>query len=181
MIKSEQEAEGGNLAEMEIPRGWKLASSHMVFKGVQVAVKGLAVNVAKASGNADSFYSALNSGCDFGVEVPNSRWNHFTGGMVPGWSSYDEDPNCWRESRWKTNVRHASFIDGHELFDNKFFNMSPMESKVTDPCQRMALEHAYEALHSAGYSRKQLMQACSARSPASKYVVILLVLSLSVL
>jgi len=37
--------------------------------------------------------------------------------------------------------------------------MSVLESKVTDPCQRLALESAYESLHMAGYTKKSLMQA----------------------
>lgn len=156
-IKLAQEEDAGSLLEMDIPRGWKYVASHSVYKGVQVAVRGVSLNMPTKVENMTSDFAALAVGADFGVEVPFLRWNHFQGEYVTG--MYDPDPNCFHTNRFRTNIRHASFVDGPYLFDNKFFNMSLLESKVTDPCQRLALEGAYEALHMAGYNKKALMQA----------------------
>merc|ERR1712216_991403 len=105
----------------------------------------------------DSLHGPMCSGTDFTVEIPFMRWNHFDG--QPWSGMYNPDPKCYMYNRFQTSIKHATFIEGQDLFDNKFFNMSILESKVTDPCQRLALEGAYEALHMAGYSRKGLMQA----------------------
>lgn len=57
-----------------------------------------------------------------------------------------------------TYARHASFIDGVDLFDNRFFGISSNEAAAIDPQQRHSLEVAYAACHAAGRSRKQLMK-----------------------
>merc|ERR1740138_1446178 len=71
---------------------------------------------------------------------------------------YSAEPDCWRYNRHLYNIKHGTFMEGSELFDNKFFNMSILEAKVTDPNQRLVLEGAYESLFQAGYTRKSLMQ-----------------------
>ena len=57
-----------------------------------------------------------------------------------------------------TYARHASFFDGVDLFDNRFFGISSNEAAAIDPQQRHTLEVAYAACHEAGRSRKQLMK-----------------------
>jgi len=156
-IKENYSTESGSLKDQEIPRGWKLAASHYIYKGVQVAVRGVSTNMPTKLENMDAFHSTMLQGTDFTVDIPFSRWNHFEGDPWAG--MYDPDPKCYMYSRVKTSIKHATFIDGQDLFDNKFFNMSILESKVTDPCQRLALEGAYEALHMCGWNRKGLMQA----------------------
>ena len=54
---------------------------------------------------------------------------------------------------------HGSFIDGIELFDNKFFGISPVESRGMDPGQRHILETSYEALYFSGFQKKSLMRS----------------------
>jgi polyketide synthase-associated protein len=156
-IKENLATEGGSLKDQEIPRSWKLAASHYIYKGVQVAVRGVAVNMPTKMEKMDSLHGPMIQGCDFAVEIPFTRWNHFEGN--PWLGMYDPDPKCYMTNRVKTSIKHATFIEGQDLFDNKFFNMSILESKVTDPCQRLALEGAYEALHMCGWNRKGLMQA----------------------
>lgn len=55
-----------------------------------------------------------------------------------------------------TYARHASAIDGVELFDNRFFGISSNEAAAIDPQQRQHLEVAYAACHDAGRPRKDL-------------------------
>ena len=46
-------------------------------------------------------------------------------------------------------VSYGSFLCGAELFDGRFFSMSPAESAVTDPQQRLLLEASHDCLHAA--------------------------------
>lgn len=43
-------------------------------------------------------------------------------------------------------------LNGYKKFDNDFFKMTPYESKLTDPQQRLFLECSYQALQNAGYN-----------------------------
>lgn len=47
-------------------------------------------------------------------------------------------------------VRAGAVLDGIDLFDAGFFEISPRQAELTDPQQRLFLECAWEALESAG-------------------------------
>jgi acyl transferase domain-containing protein len=49
-------------------------------------------------------------------------------------------------------VRKGTTLEGAELFDAKFFGLSPREAQIIDPQQRVFLECAWEALEHAGYA-----------------------------
>jgi phthiocerol/phenolphthiocerol synthesis type-I polyketide synthase E len=51
----------------------------------------------------------------------------------------------------KTNILAKGVLEGAELFDAEFFGMSPRESEITDPQQRLFLEACWNALDDAGY------------------------------
>ncbi|CAJ1366307.1 unnamed protein product, partial [Effrenium voratum] len=125
---------------------------------IPIAVRGQAGHHALTN-DTHTWWSAVTTGTDMVVEVPFSRWGHFDG-------IYDPDPNCWMESVTfpgggilKTSVKHVQFIEGSELFDNKFFGISNMEALGMDPMQRHVLETSYEALHGAGYRKPQLLRS----------------------
>lgn len=138
----------------DIPKGWERAMNHIYQTGVPVAIRGVGVKEPVIH-HPESFWSLMSAGTDVCVSVPESRWNHDY--------YYDPEPESWRKSdfyqKFTTNVRHAGFMDGLELFDAKLFNISPAESKGMDPQQRLVLETSYEALWGAGYQKKQLMNA----------------------
>lgn len=50
----------------------------------------------------------------------------------------------------------GGFVEGVDLFDSDFFNISPRESEAMDPQQRLCLEESWKALEDAGYSEKEL-------------------------
>lgn len=49
-------------------------------------------------------------------------------------------------------VRKGTTLEGAELFDARFFGMSPREAQILDPQHRIFLECAWEALEHAGYA-----------------------------
>jgi acyl transferase domain-containing protein/acyl carrier protein len=49
-------------------------------------------------------------------------------------------------------VKAGAVLGGIEMFDAPFFGFSPREAEVIDPQQRLFLEHAWEAVESAGYN-----------------------------
>jgi len=52
-------------------------------------------------------------------------------------------------------VRARAVLDDVDLFDAKFFNMTPKEADIMDPQQRLFLECAWETLEQAGYDPEQ--------------------------
>ncbi|KAL3926242.1 MAG: hypothetical protein SGPRY_003387, partial [Prymnesium sp.] len=54
-------------------------------------------------------------------------------------------------------VQHGGFLANVELFDGRFFSISPAEINSMDPQQRLLLEDGYTALHHASHRRSTLM------------------------
>ena len=52
-------------------------------------------------------------------------------------------------------IRARGLIDGADLFDAAFFEISPLEARVMDPQQRVFLELAHHALENAGYDSQR--------------------------
>ncbi|CAJ1405861.1 unnamed protein product [Effrenium voratum] len=130
----------------ELPRHLRLAMNRQCFKGQYMAVRGLASRVSPCWG-PETFWCGAASGLDTLVDVPLIRWDHE--------KFFDPDENSWR--LYKTCARHMSVVEGVDLFDNKMFGITPAESKIMDPQQRVVLEVGYEALFSAGYKKGRLM------------------------
>jgi len=138
----------------EVPEGWRKAMNHSFRKGQQSGLGGVAMHSASTY-DPDAWFQSTSAAVDFAVEVPVERWNHQ--------DHYDPDPDSWM--RGKTSCRHGCFMEGAELFDNKFFNLSPNEARGLDPHQRCLLEQGYNALAHMGRTKKNLMN-----SPVGVYV-----------
>jgi len=138
----------------EIPDGWRKAMNHSFSKGQQSGIGGIALHAPSAY-EPDSWFQVMSSGVDYAEAVPVIRWNHA--------EHYDPDPESWM--RGKTACRHGCFMDGAELFDNRFFNLSPAETRNLDPHQRTLLEQGYTALNQMGRTKKNLMN-----SPVGAYI-----------
>ena len=143
--------------DAEIPRDWQLMMRHSFFRNNRspVAVRGEAGHLPTTN-NSRVMWEAINQGSDFVTDIPYHRWDHEL--------YYDSDPNCWLQANCfrpggmtRTNIKHGQFIEGVDLFDNKFFGVSNMEATGMDPMQRHILETSYEALFMAGYNKKLLM------------------------
>lgn len=143
-----KDKEEDGLIELDprIPREWQLAASRRLSrKRTHVAVRGIGFKMPNTV-DLEGLHSSLITSCDFATDVPKLRWEH-TG-------YYDPDPECYTKHRHKTPTKHCSFIDGADLFDNKFFTISNLEAKVMEPMQKNTLETTYQALHQAGYTSK---------------------------
>mmetsp|Transcript_58063 Transcript_58063/g.186553 ORF Transcript_58063/g.186553 Transcript_58063/m.186553 type:complete len:941 (+) Transcript_58063:54-2876(+) len=100
----------------------------------------------------------------FGVDEPWKLWIAYS---KAGWDTMIRHPF----QRWDCDIYyapdadqtsglsytcHGGFSDGIELFDCRFFDISPAEAKGMDPTQRQVLEVSYIALQGAGWTKKQL-------------------------
>ncbi|ABQ27260.1 SDR family NAD(P)-dependent oxidoreductase [Geotalea uraniireducens] len=96
------------------------------------------------AGNLGEFWKNLRDGKDCITEIPKDRWDHSL--------YFDADKN----KQGKTNSKWGGFLDGVDLFDTLFFNISPREAEIMDPQERLFLQCVYETLENAGYTREAL-------------------------
>lgn len=100
----------------------------------------------------------------FGVDEPWKAWVAYA---KAGWDTITRHP----QQRWDCDTYydpdadqtsgmsytcHGGFSDGIELFDCKFFDISPAEARGMDPTQRQVLEVSYISLQGAGWTKKML-------------------------
>ena len=104
-----------------------------------IAVVGMGCRFPGSTG-VDQFWETLVKNIDTIEVVPKDRWSvdHF----------YDEDP----EALGKSYSKWGGFLSNVDLFDEKFFNISPREAAFLDPQHRVLLEVAWEALETAGHA-----------------------------
>src|SRR5512145_1203452 len=85
-----------------------------------------------------ALWQLLQQGGDAITEIPPERWDV---------DSY-YDPNI--AAPGKMTTRWGGFLEKIDLFDTRFFNISPREANHLDPQQRLLLEVTHEALEQAG-------------------------------
>ncbi|MCW3466421.1 SDR family NAD(P)-dependent oxidoreductase [Chitinophaga nivalis] len=96
--------------------------------------------------NLTAFWNNLQAGKDCITEVPETRWNHAL--------YYDAD----RTKQGKAYSKWGGFINGVEVFDPLFFNISPREAMLIDPQERLFMQQVWTLLESGGYTRSRLQQ-----------------------
>ncbi|CAJ1401469.1 unnamed protein product [Effrenium voratum] len=137
-------------SKSDVPRSFIHAANRTWFKRQTTIVRGVAARLP-VTWETEVFFLGLTSGADTCIEVPIMRWEHDT--------VYDPSPDCWKRDPPMTNCRHASFIDGVDLFDNKLFGLSLAETKGMDPGQRLVLEVTYDALYRSGMKKSSLINS----------------------
>jgi len=113
-------------------------------KAPQISIHAMHCRYGGGADCQDGYWMAVKAGADGSTDVPKMRW--------------DMDPYFDPEQKFGGSyTKHGCFgIDGVDLFDSKFFEISPAEAKGMDPCQRQVMEVSYVALLGAGWEKKML-------------------------
>ncbi len=106
-----------------------------------IAVVGIACRFPGAEDPA-AFWRVLRQGVDAITPVPSDRWD------VDRYYSPDPD------TPGTMYTRHGGFVDGVDMFDPQFFEISPREAASLDPQQRLLLELTWHAFEDAQLSRE---------------------------
>lgn len=129
-----------------IPRSMQRTMNRMFVKGERSAILGTSCKFSNLP-DLDSFHSVTNAAFDAAEEVPYGRWDHT--------EHYHPDLEGYHYG--KVYCMHMTFCPNLEMFDNKFFLISPAEASKMDPCERQILEVGYEACARGGLRKKDLM------------------------
>ncbi|OEV26307.1 polyketide synthase, partial [Streptomyces nanshensis] len=84
------------------------------------------------------------AGRDAVTEIPARRWEP------------DRDFHPERGTPGASYSRWGAFLDGADLFDPLFFDISPREAALMDPQERLFLQTAWHAVEEAGYRAADL-------------------------
>ncbi|WP_459212158.1 beta-ketoacyl synthase N-terminal-like domain-containing protein [Aquimarina rhabdastrellae] len=104
-----------------------------------IAIIGMSGQFPKA-GDVDVFWQNIAEGRDCISEIPGDRWDidHYyqAGDATPG----------------KTYSKWMGALEGYDLFDPMFFNISPVEAESMDPQQRLFLQSCWHTMENSGYN-----------------------------
>lgn len=109
-----------------------------------IAVIGMGCRFPGGANNPEEFWRVLHDGVDAISEVPPDRWD----------ADAYFDPNP--DAPGKSYTRFGGFLNDVDLFDAKFFRISPREAASMDPQHRLLLETSWEALEHAGLAPDEL-------------------------
>ena len=100
-----------------------------------IAIVGMACRFPGAP-DLSAFWHHLDSGSDAVTDARHETgiWSEFADSLPTQYAPYGR----------------AGFVDGIDLFDARFFGISPVEARLMDPQQRMLLETTWLALEDAG-------------------------------
>mmetsp|Transcript_6111 Transcript_6111/g.10556 ORF Transcript_6111/g.10556 Transcript_6111/m.10556 type:complete len:749 (-) Transcript_6111:99-2345(-) len=129
-----------------VPSDWIRRMNHLFYKGHAIGVYALSGRLPM-DWNVQQSFNGQVYGMDTVTMVPMSRWFH-NDLFLPNELS-------WMEQ--KTYCAHGSFIDGVELFDNRFFRIQNNEAANMDPHQRHILEVSYEILAKHGMTQASIL------------------------
>lgn len=142
-LKAQQE-EGESGWDPDIPRAWQSAMNHSFHRGQLTGIASDACYLPDTA-NGDHFYLRAHAGPDYATEVPVERWDQRL--------FFNEDVEAEGQV---TYCNHGVFMEGLELFDNKFFALSAFEARGLDPQARAVLEVGYTAFFNMGFNKKKL-------------------------
>ena len=111
-----------------------------------IAVIGIGCKFPGGVNNTKDYWQLLLEQRDAISEIPEDRWDND--------AYYDADST----TPGTIATRHGGFVDGPDLFDANFFDISPREARSLDPQQRLILEVTWEALEDAGIRPSSLRE-----------------------
>ena len=139
------------------PGSWELREAPTPTMGLVTPARQVHANLEPPAADDDVIAIIGMSGTFPDARDPEAYWDNIVKGRcsvrpVPRerWdvdAVYDPDPD--RLDR--TYCKVAGLIPDADLFDPLFFRMSGRDAQITDPQQRVFLEHAWKALEDAGY------------------------------
>ncbi|TQV86002.1 SDR family NAD(P)-dependent oxidoreductase [Aliikangiella coralliicola] len=142
MLPAKQLASWRNSSAVRINNS-RVSSESAVSQTQPIAVIGMAGQFPQAN-NLEEFWKNIASGKNCISEVPAERWDidsyYQPGDIVPG----------------KTNCKWMGALEGYDLFDPLFFNISPLEAENMDPQQRLFLQTSWQTIEDAGYNAEAL-------------------------
>ena len=100
-----------------------------------VAVVGMSCRFPGAA-DVEAFWRNLSQGVESIVPLTDEELR--AGGIDPAWIAQP------------SYIKAKGVLEGFDLFDAAFFNLSPMDAALLDPQQRLFLECSWEALEDAG-------------------------------
>lgn len=112
--------------------------------GEQVNVVNMASRLMANWDEAEGYRAGLYGGCDSGVEIPILRWD----------VNLYYNPDDATRQPGQAYLKHQSYVEGLELFDNKYFEITANDARVMDPMQRHVLEVGAQCLFKLGITKK---------------------------
>jgi acyl transferase domain-containing protein/acyl carrier protein len=109
-----------------------------------IAIIGLGCRFPGGSNCPQEYWNLLSQGKDAIIEVPPDRWN------VENY--YSPNP----KAPGKMITRWGGFIESIQMFDARFFEISPREAVQMDPQQRILLECVWQAMEDGGQVPERL-------------------------
>ena len=112
-------------------------------------------------GSGDDGIAIIGMACRFpGAPDIQSFWRLLEAG-VDAVTDGRRDPGSWEgvagdPAQSDSALRRAGFIEGIDLFDARFFGISPISARATDPQHRLLLETSWHALEDAGINPDDL-------------------------
>ena len=112
-------------------------------------------------GSGDDGIAIIGMACRFpGAPDLQSFWRLLEAG-VDAVTDGRRDPGSWEgvagdPAQSDSALRRAGFIEGIDLFDARFFGISPISARATDPQHRLLLETSWHALEDAGINPDDL-------------------------
>ena len=113
--------------------------------GEEIAIIGIHVRFPH-SPTLEDYWENLKEGRDLIDIVPRDRWDAA--------ALFDSDPAA--SSSGKIYCKWGGFLEDHDKFDPRFFQISGAEAKLMDPQERLFLESVWSAIEDAGYTRERL-------------------------
>jgi polyketide synthase PksN len=114
-------------------------------RDMRIAIVGVHGRFPKSQ-DLHEYWDNLRQGRDLITVVPPDRWDQ---GEL-----YHPDPAMAADG--KIYCKWGGFLDDHDKFDARFFNIAAQDACVIDPQERLMLESAWSAIEDAGYTRESL-------------------------
>ena len=113
-----------------------------------IAVIGMSVTLPQID-NLGDFWNLIQSGEDLVDEYPEYRREE-----SDRFIRYLRNRAIKKIGSERTSFHNGCFLDNVEMFDYKFFNMTPKQANTTDPHHLLIMKTLYKALEDAGYANR---------------------------